>query len=246
MIEAEVVVSSIIQNILTSMASSPLSSSSQTLSNDEPEVQEFITSLLDDLLLEIIAPSGDEDDNISSYSDSLFSFPKDIDEESAAKDYDQQTFQVVPIEEIEEAEDEMRFYEEDSKSKLYPVKNSGQIIEQIGEVLQTVPSDTESQNLTLNRDHLPKRDDKSKINHETSEFGDAKSISPLKVSADSLVLNFKSYADAGPKRKHENDHEEVVYHTQLQVAMPKLLNAVPRLGLSKFRKLPKLHKTMKF
>ena len=64
---------------------------------------------------------------------------------------------------IEQAEDEIRYYEQDSKSKLYSVKSSGRI----SEVLQAVPSDIENQNLTLNRDHLLKRADKSKINHET-------------------------------------------------------------------------------
>ena len=255
MTEAEIIVSSIIGTILDSLVPLSLPSESLRLSDNqrnETEVQEIIISLLDNLILEITAHSGNEDDNTSTYSDSLFTLPEDFDEGSETKDFDKHSFQVVPIEEIEQTEDldEMKFYDESpSKTKISTIQNSDRINEQSDEVLQAVPNDTTNQNLTSsfeNRAGKLKNDHESKFYNELSEFGDNKLVTPLKVSADSLVLNFKPYADAGPKRKHENDLEDVVYHTQLQVAMPKLLNAVPRLGLSKYSKLPKLHKRMKF
>ena len=235
MTDAEFIVSSIIENIFNSL---PITS--QKNCDTDSKVQEIVTSFIEDLLLEIT-----EDDNTSVYSEPLFTLPEDNDEEHKAKDLDPYPFQVVPVEEIKQVQDldEIRFYDElPSKSKPCPVEDSDQLIEEMDEILQVVPNDTGNLNLTIEDGN---DDRQSKIVNEISESGDRKSVSPLKVTADSLVMNFKSYADAGAKRKHENDIEEIVYHTQLQVAMPNLLNAVPRLGLSKYSKLPKLHKRTK-
>ena len=78
-----------------------------------------------------------------------------------------------------------------------------------------------------------------------SDVGD-ENISPLLVNKDSLFsTTYQSdQGYAGKKRKQEEEgslEPEIIYHTLCGVAMPNLLNAVPRLGLSKNSKLPKLH-----
>ena len=74
--------------------------------------------------------------------------------------------------------------------------------------------------------------------------GDYDNGCPLVIRKDDLFSSSnQSNADdisyAAPKRKHEE--EEVFLHPLCGVAMPKFLNAVPRLGLSKNSKIPKLH-----
>ena len=88
------------------------------------------------------------------------------------------------------------------------------------------------------------------ISEQSDDVG-GENIAPLLVNKESLFSatnqsdqeNYNCYA--GKKRKHEEEKgtlgTEIIYHTLCGVAMPNLLNAVPRLGLSKNSKLPKLH-----
>ena len=86
---------------------------------------------------------------------------------------------------------------------------------------------------------------------EQSDNVGGENITPLLVNKESLFSatnqsdqEYYNYY-AGKKRKHEEEKgtlgTEIIYHTLCGVAMPNLLNAVPRLGLSKNSKLPKLH-----
>ena len=185
--------------------------------------REIVAPLVENLISKI--PIGENIDSTHS-SELLFSYP-----DEQTKDISNQ---IVPDSEYEDLppiaeNDEIELYDEKYPSKcIQSLKFWPAVTEENdneSEILQIVPENCESvEDLEIGCQAKPPE----------------QAMNPLKVSTNSLVMTFNS----GQKRQIE-EPEEIVYHTLCGVAMPNLLNAVPRLGLSKSSKLTKLHKRMK-